>query len=66
MVTQAEVDQITKVLQGKTTANKAKQEVIHQVRWLHLAEPNLPTNDVLNALLLAGWTPPASSDVVGG
>jgi len=45
-----------------TTTDKAKQDAIHQIRWLHLAEPHLPTNDILNALLLAGWTAPESAD----
>jgi hypothetical protein len=35
---------------------------IRNVRWLHLAEPNLPASRILAALKLAGWTAPKHID----
>lgn len=38
---------------------KTWEQCIYQIRHLHVAEPHLPAFEIMNALVLAGWSPPS-------
>ena len=41
------------------------ERCIYEIRHLHLSEPWLPAMTILNALQLAGWTPPDTAEPEG-